>query len=110
MGNKSAPKYISAWIDEIPDSKLEGGIRDRGTIWTTIDFRLDCQETIHHEPARYNLQIQYTHSTIKKVAPKSMAFTEAPVNDPWTAEKIREELKNSVTGFPLAHPSNSLSK
>jgi hypothetical protein len=39
-----------------------------------------------------------------------MAFIEAPVNDPWTAEKIREELKKSVTGFPLARPGNSLSK
>ncbi|KAH7385714.1 hypothetical protein BKA66DRAFT_569551 [Pyrenochaeta sp. MPI-SDFR-AT-0127] len=86
MGANSAPKYIKAWIDEIPDSKLEGGIRDR------VQVNKGCK-----------------HTTLKSAAPKSFAFIEAPIDNPWTVQEIRDALKASVTGWPIYRPGNKLS-
>ncbi|KAH4039499.1 hypothetical protein HBI09_032820 [Parastagonospora nodorum] len=101
-------KLLTEWIEDIPDAKLEGGIRDRGTMYSTRDLRIDCQETVRGEKASYNIQVQVnkgcTHTTLKLVKGKTMAFCFAPVVDPWTAEQIRTALKKSVTGFVIKNP------
>jgi hypothetical protein len=108
----SPPKVTRDWIDDIPDNKFEGGIRNRGTIYKdrNRNFRLDNQETINRSPAMYNLLVQVNKSckltTFKKQALKTFAWILAPVNDPWSAEKIKGTLKTSVTGRPLMRTSN----
>lgn len=113
-----AKKDLFYFIDDIPDSKLEGGMRERGTIWQDDhqNFRLDNQETIHRygEPAVYNIQVQVNKqctitSFVKgRVQGKTFAWILAPVDDPWSAQEIRDELKRSVTGFPLMRPGNKV--
>ena len=105
MVSGNPTKWIKAWIDSIPDSKLEGGIRDRGKIYHDRDLRLDCQETLRGEVAEYNLQVQVNkqcrHTSVKNIAPDTVAYCFAPVDEPWSADKIREELKKTVTGWGI---------
>jgi hypothetical protein len=106
----SPSRVICDWIDTIPNSKLEGGICDRGTIYDDRNFRLDNQGTITRGPAMYNLQVQVNKNckltTFKKQAPKSFAWILAPADDPWSAAEIKAALKASVTGLPLRRPGN----
>lgn len=101
-------KLLKEWIEDIPDARLEGGIRDRGTMYTARDLRIDCQETVRGENASYNIQVQVNkgcqHTTLKLVKGKTMAFCFAPVADPWTAGQIRTAFKESVTGFVIKNP------
>ncbi|KAF2632270.1 hypothetical protein BU25DRAFT_146092 [Macroventuria anomochaeta] len=104
-------KTLRAWIDNIPDNELEGGIRDHGTIWEDRphqNFRLDSQEVIARagEPVMYDIQVQVnnqcTISTFKKgksVFGEFFAWILAHADDPWSAQKVRDELKATVTVF-----------
>jgi hypothetical protein len=98
-------KFINSFIDSIPDEKLEGGIRNRGTIYKDRDMRLDCQETIDGENPEYDIRVQINkdcrHTSLAMAAPDSVAYCFAPVIQSWPASKIREELKKTVTGWPI---------
>ena len=55
----SSWKMYHAWIDEIPDSKLEGGIGS-GSIYKDENFRLDMQgftTAKDGEPQKFNIQM-----------------------------------------------------
>jgi hypothetical protein len=105
MGAGNSKKWIRNWIDDIPDVKLEGGIRDRGKIFSDRSLRVDCQETLRGPNPQYNIQVQVNkgcvHTTVTLMYPDSVAMCLCPVNDPWSAEQIREALKASVTGHKL---------
>ncbi|KAF2832903.1 hypothetical protein CC86DRAFT_399570 [Ophiobolus disseminans] len=73
-------KAMIAFIDEIPASKLEGGISSNIIYTDNRNFRLDNQGT----------------TTAKDDAtPFSVADMEMPVDDPWSAAEIKEALKKS---------------
>jgi hypothetical protein len=103
-------KWIRNWIDDIPDAKFEGGIRDRGNIFKDRSLRVDCQETIRGPEPMYNIQVQVNkgcvHTSVRLAYPDSVAMCICPVNNPWSAEQIREALKASVTGFALPRGSH----
>ncbi|KAF2035028.1 hypothetical protein EK21DRAFT_55638 [Setomelanomma holmii] len=107
----NAIKFILNFIDDIPDSKLEVGIKDRGTVYRDRDLRLDNHETTRRDKAIYNLQVQVNeacrHTSLAMAVPDSVARCSAPVKDPWSAQKIRDELKKSVTGFVLPRPGKT---
>jgi hypothetical protein len=46
-------KLLTAFIDEIPDSKLEALPNNAGTIYTDDDFRLDMQGVSRASFAKY---------------------------------------------------------
>jgi hypothetical protein len=101
-------KEVVAWIEDIPDSKLEGGIQGGGkSVYKDIDYRLDNQGTYKDRNGKYwhNLQVQINrgcrHTTGAKQAPGSVAICQAPVHDPWSAARIKEELIKTVTGKVL---------
>jgi hypothetical protein len=103
-------KMIKQWIEEIPASKLEGGIPDGDNVYKTTDLRLDNQRTITKADGSkyFNLQVQVnkgcTQSTLAKLAPDSVAMCLAPVKDPWSAAQIKSALLATVTGLPLGRP------
>jgi len=114
-----ASKALKDFIDEIPDSNLEALPPSGGTIYTTKHFRLDMQGVswiyskqlltrplsradglmypqMTGSQEHYNLQIQ-VNTTLKKFAPKTAAGPVlVPSDNPWSAEKIKEELRNSI--------------
>jgi hypothetical protein len=46
------------------------------------------------------------HTSVRLAYPDSVAMCICPVNNPWSAEQIREALKASVTGFALPRGSH----
>lgn len=110
----SAAKYVKAFVDTIPNAKLEGSTRERNKVYFDVNMRLDCQETIKHpcELWAYNLQVQINKGcelrSLAKAAPDTFACIVAPVHEPWSAAKIGEELKRSVTGWPIREAGNKL--
>jgi hypothetical protein len=79
MARCSYMKLIKQWIEEIPDSKLEGGIPDGDTAHKDKYMRLDNQRTITMPDGSmyFNLQVQVNygcpHTTLVKLAPDSVA-------------------------------------
>jgi|TARA_R110002003_G_scaffold702_15_gene21220 hypothetical protein len=107
MARGSYMKLIKQWIEEIPDSKLEGGIPDGDTVHKDKYMRLDNQRTITKPDGSmyFNLQVQVNygcpHTTLVKLAPDSVAMCLAPVKNPWSAARIKKELLASITGTVL---------
>lgn len=103
----SYKKVIVQFIRDIPDSKLAGGMSDGATIWEDRNMRLDNQRTFKGSDGKYyyNLQVQVnrgcTNTTLKMLAPDTVAICHAPADKPWSPEKIREALAASVTGGRL---------
>ncbi|KAI4687654.1 uncharacterized protein J4E88_003245 [Alternaria novae-zelandiae] len=95
-------KAMMAFIDSIPDSKLEGGFKS-DTIYTDLkNFRLDNQGITTargDKPACVNLQMQVNKrpkiTSLADAAPFSVAHVEIPVEESWSAETIKSELKKS---------------
>ncbi|KAF5963800.1 hypothetical protein FBULB1_13168 [Fusarium bulbicola] len=90
-----ASKELKGFINEIPDSSLNALPSNPGTIRKTTDFRLDMQGMT--TDGKHNLQVQVnngtTISTLKKVAPKTVAGPAlVPSDGSWTAADIRAEL------------------
>lgn len=99
---------IYNFIEDIPDSKLEGGIGS-DYVHKDINLRLDNQGTFTRDGVEYyNLQVQVNkgckHRTLKKLAPDTVAICLAPIEEPWTGEQIRKALAATVTGRPLDRP------
>ncbi|KAH7095632.1 hypothetical protein FB567DRAFT_586941 [Paraphoma chrysanthemicola] len=115
MGAKSAHKYFGNWIDSIPDSKLEGGMRATGKIHFDRVARLDAQDTFtKSDGTRWvNIQMQVNKecpiSTFKRAAPASFAFVCAPLDNQWSAAVVKEKLKASITGRALPRPGHQKS-
>ncbi|KAF2639847.1 hypothetical protein P280DRAFT_373553, partial [Massarina eburnea CBS 473.64] len=91
-------KLVRDWIDEIPDAKLEGGISR--TVYFDRNLRLDLQGITTHHPRRYNLQVQVnsgcTITNLARVAPRTMACALVPVDEDWSAKRIKNALKKSI--------------
>ncbi|OCF31045.1 hypothetical protein I317_06839 [Kwoniella heveanensis CBS 569] len=107
-------KFIFTWIDEIPDSVLEGGYAVGVTMYRDNNLRLDCQGLTGHGPYQsYNLQVQVQRQHRKKSSQSwrnlaahgsTVALTFVTVNEDlrqaaeYSAQAIRQRLKMSVTG------------
>jgi len=113
-----ASKALKDFIDEIPDSNLEALPPSAGTIYTTKHFRLDMQGVswiyskqpltkplsradgsmypqMTGSQEHYNLQIQVNKgTTFASKTPAGPVLV--PSDNPWSAEKIKEELRNSI--------------
>ena len=91
-------KSSTSFIDDIPLSKLEGGIAS-DTIYSDANFRLDNQGTTTataDSPKMYNLQIQVNYypeiRSLKPLAPRSIATAFVPIDGSWTAAQVKAEL------------------
>jgi hypothetical protein len=110
MPRGSPESHMHAFIDSIPDSKLIGTFGTPGTnIYRDIDYRLDMQSMTtpaEGECIKFNLQVQVNKGCRKRsvamLAPGSIAWILLPVDETWSPDKIREELRKSVTGHKLA--------
>jgi hypothetical protein len=91
-------KMMKEWIQDIPDSRLEGGMPDGNTVYSDRFMRLDNQRTFKKPDGLYyfNLQVQ-----VNRGCPHTIAMCHAPAKNPWTAAKIKQERLASVTGAPL---------
>jgi len=105
---------LYAWIDDIPDNKLDSCYVSGRPIHTDRTCRLDCQGITSDDPKRFNLQVQVNNScpdtTMKKLKPKTVAWCLCPIDEPWTAEQTKKHLKASVTGGEIKPPKVSMSK
>ncbi|KAI1177569.1 hypothetical protein F4777DRAFT_541438 [Nemania sp. FL0916] len=96
-----ANKALRAFIDGIPNSKLESLSTNPGKIHSDDDFRLDMQGMTSDKPPKHNLQIQINNetriSTLKKLAPKTVAgpVLVDPGKTPDPA-KIKSDLKAKI--------------
>ncbi|KAF2866811.1 hypothetical protein BDV95DRAFT_504120 [Massariosphaeria phaeospora] len=88
----SSKKRIDTWIDDIPDSKLEGGSFGSGTIYTDDDLRIDNQGLT-------TATADKSHS-LQKASPCTMAMVHVPVDEVWSAAQIKEALKKDNDGMP----------
>jgi hypothetical protein len=99
-------KLIKQWIQDIPDSKLVGGMADGESVYYDKYMRLDSQRNFKGPDGLmyYNLQVQINRecpdSTLKKIAPKSVAICICPVENEWSAAQIKASLIESITGYP----------
>ena len=103
---KDFRRNLLAFIEDIPDSKLEGGFPARTKcIWSYDDFRLDMQTLTTNAPGCWSLQVQVnkeiTMRTSKIVGKKgaSAAMVLVPIEDPFSAAEIRERLTESTIEF-----------
>ncbi|KAF2240509.1 hypothetical protein BU26DRAFT_398127, partial [Trematosphaeria pertusa] len=92
---------ILEWIDDIPDSKLEGTFSKK--MHNNTEMRLDMQGYTTDMPGKprcFNLQVQINrgckNKSLAKLAPYSVAFTLVPCDETWTPAKIKAELKKTV--------------
>lgn len=112
----SSWKMYHAWIDEIPDSKLEGGIGS-GSIYKDENFRLDMQgftTAKDGEPQKFNIQMQANKhapvSSIRKLAPNTVAEVRITVMAPYTAVEIKSKLHESLTQYEISYKEAGASK
>lgn len=117
----SSKKRIEWFIDDIPDCKLEGGMSG-GTIHSDENLRLDLQNAcpsiadtqfrpclISVGLAQQSEDIQSTVQVNNQCPIPSMRLMNlwtvakclAPVDNPWTAQQIKDALKASNQGRPL---------
>lgn len=103
---KDFRERLLAFIEDIPDSKLEGGFPSRTRcIWSDANFRLDMQTLTTHPPRCWNLQVQVnrgiTIRSSKKAGHKgaSAAMVLVPIEAPYSADEIREKLTESAIEF-----------
>ncbi|KAF2791776.1 hypothetical protein K505DRAFT_248173 [Melanomma pulvis-pyrius CBS 109.77] len=91
----SNKKRIEMFIDDIPNCKLEGDI-SAGTIHSDENLRLDLQSAC---PIQVNSQCQIR--SMRLMTPWTVAKCLAPVDNPWTAQQIKDVLKASNQCRPL---------
>lgn len=91
-------KESYSFIDDIPLSKLEGGISS-DTIYADVNFQLDNQGTTTaaaNSPKMYNLQIQVNYypeiRSLKALAPKTIATAFVPIDGSWSASRVKAEI------------------
>ncbi|KAF8523422.1 hypothetical protein JB92DRAFT_2705083 [Gautieria morchelliformis] len=83
-----ATKALKAFIDGVPDSKLTGLPMTATKLYTDTNFRLDMQ----------GVQVNNgtSISTLKTIAPDTVAHCLAPVDPAWTADEVRQALKDGT--------------
>ncbi|KAF8421199.1 hypothetical protein EV426DRAFT_565631 [Tirmania nivea] len=93
-----ASKALRDFIEAIPDAKINPPPKSAGTIWSDDNYRLDMQGLTSDKPPKYNLQIQINKqtniSTIKNMAPKTVAIYLTPTENPEPPAVIRQGLIN----------------
>jgi hypothetical protein len=114
----SLKKALKAFIDEIPESKLENFPSNAGTLFTDDNFRLDlqgvsmvllrslsCPNRARKLPRQltktaHNLQIQANknapNTSVKKAAPASVAAVLVEFTSKVTAKEVREAFHKSA--------------
>jgi hypothetical protein len=99
-------KNILAFIEDIPDAKLEGGLPSRKTtIWQDNEYRLDMQTLTTNAFRCWNLQVQVNKGisiTSARAAGEggaSVAMFPLPIDLPYSAAGIREKLTESAIDF-----------
>ncbi|KAI4925045.1 uncharacterized protein J4E92_007083 [Alternaria infectoria] len=91
MGKKFR-KALLAFIDGIPDHKLEGGLPSiQKTLYEDDNYRLDMQNVNRHALFTSARKAGQKGATVGKVL--------VPVEEPWTAWMIKETLKQSCIDF-----------
>ncbi|KAI4604765.1 hypothetical protein J4E80_010921 [Alternaria sp. BMP 0032] len=105
MGKKFR-KALLAFIDGIPDHKLEGGLPSiQKTLYEDDNYRLDMQNLTTGPPKCYNIQVQVNRHALftsaRKAGQKGATVGKVlvPVEEPWTAWMIKETLKQSCIDF-----------
>jgi hypothetical protein len=103
---KRLRKMILKFIEDIPDSKLEGGFPSiKKTIWQDDNCRLDMQTLTTKAPRCWNLQVQMNKQMLltsaKKVGDQgaSVAKILVPIDAPYSVAVIREKLKECAIEF-----------
>ncbi|KAF8448151.1 hypothetical protein BGX38DRAFT_1093445 [Terfezia claveryi] len=95
-----ASKALREFINGIPDNKINPPPGAAGTIVSDENFRLDMQGLTSGKPQKFNLQVQINSqtsiSTIKKLAPKTVATYLTPTDNPGTPAQIRAGLINGT--------------
>ncbi|OCL02705.1 hypothetical protein AOQ84DRAFT_304172 [Glonium stellatum] len=86
-------KRVHRWIDNIPDIKLEGGMGSN-TLYKTKDLRLDNQGVLQ-------VNCGCTITSLKRLAPGTIADCLVPTDDSWSAQQIRDALKESMKEYRL---------
>lgn len=105
---RSLKQKIEDWIDDIPDSKLDGAYVVGRPIFTDRLCRLDFQGLTSDDPPLFNLQVQVHNTRPDRLFMLNpVAFVLAPIEDPWTPAQIKEALKASVTGYKVMPPRQS---
>ncbi|KAG4435591.1 hypothetical protein IFR05_008937 [Cadophora sp. M221] len=93
-------KKVAAFIESIPNAKLEGLTRLGGTIFKDTDFRLDMQGMTTGRPRMHNLQVQINRETtitsLKKAAPQTVASLLVEEENPGTPAEIKQGLIASI--------------
>ncbi|KAH7305447.1 hypothetical protein B0I35DRAFT_443806 [Stachybotrys elegans] len=95
---RNKKKLLRDFIDEIPDSKLQGLPNSQTTLYRDQNFRLDMQGMT--SSGQWNLQIQVNNrpkaSSLREYAPDTVS---GPVlvspDSPMDAEAIREGFRNT---------------
>lgn len=107
MGMSPADK-IHAWINDIPDSKLDSTYAVGRPAHLTQMARLDCQGVTTAEPKHFNLQVQINkqckETTMKKLNPDTVAWSLADIDPQWTPTQIKETFKATVTRHKVMPP------
>lgn len=105
IGNKFR-KALPQFIDDIPDSKLEGGFPSSTmTIWHNDNYRLDMQGLTTDAPRCWNLQVQVNKQVLFTSAKRagkngaSVAKVLIPIDAPYSAADIKEMLKECAIAF-----------
>jgi hypothetical protein len=105
---KSLKVRIEDWIDEIPDSKLDGCYVEDRPAYIDRLCRLDCQGVTSDEPKHFNMQVQVNNgcpdTTMRKLKPYTVAWCLVPIDNPWTAQQTKDALKATVTGDKVKPP------
>jgi hypothetical protein len=105
----SLKKKIMEWIDDIPDSKLDGTFVCGRPAYTDMYMRLDCQ-SITSDGLYFNLQVQINKecpdTTMNYLNPDSVAFVLAPIQNQMTPAQLKAALKATVTGEKVTPPRN----
>lgn len=103
---KNLRKKILAFIEDIPDAKLEGGLPShQTTIWRDDTCHLDMQTLITNPPRCWNLQVQVNKGcamTSARAAGEvgaTIAMLLLPIDLAYTAAGIREQLTESAIKF-----------
>jgi hypothetical protein len=112
----SSWKLSHMWIDDIPDSKLEGGIGS-GSIYKDANFRLDMQGLTtakDGEPQKLNIQMQANKhapvSSIRKLAPGTVAEVRITVMAPYTAADIKSKPHESLNQYEKDYKEGEAAK
>ncbi|KAM5370598.1 hypothetical protein ACJZ2D_008424 [Fusarium nematophilum] len=95
---RGVKRDLMDFINDIPDSKLQGFPNSQTTLFRDRDFRLDMQGIT--SGGEWNLQIQVNYSatstSLRRFAPNTIAGPVlVPMTNPMTPDEIRAELRST---------------